>query len=56
VAVGSVSCTAEQPPRTPSAAKEIFDLAAAIHDTADASFQERDVEGDEQSESSFKCF
>ena len=34
----------------------IFDLAAAIHDTADAIFEEGDVEGDEQSKGSFKCF
>jgi hypothetical protein len=34
----------------------IFDLAATIHDAADAIFQERDVESDEQSERLFECF
>jgi hypothetical protein len=41
--------------RTPSAAKEFLYLAAAIHDTADAILEERDVEGDEQSKRSFEC-
>ena len=40
--------------RTPRVAKEIFDLAATIHDTADAILEERDVEGDEQSKGSFE--
>ena len=33
-----------------------FDLAAAIHDKADAIFEEGDVEGDEQSKGSFERF